>query len=200
MDSLIERIRTRIQDPRLTTSMNAFSPRQQDLYPPTTTAVVEAAENKMRFRLPPLLRELYTQVANGGFGPGYGIFGLEGGYTDPLIIELTHDPDTIDNTQGGTLVDWYFDYRGTDDRIPELNFEFDSESKLTRNIDPVLKPGAWNWFDKLVPIVDNGCWQLFCIDCSKPAYPILFFEGQQNKMWLESSTFDEWMENWLRSS
>ncbi|WP_319461487.1 hypothetical protein [Micromonospora sp. RTP1Z1] len=31
--------------------------------------------------LPPLLRRLYLQVGNGGFGPGYGLLGLRGGHT-----------------------------------------------------------------------------------------------------------------------
>lgn len=64
-------------------------------------AIVESAEAKMGLGLPPLLRELYTQVGNGGFGPGYGVFGLEGGYTDPQIIST----DIISNSQGGTLIE-----------------------------------------------------------------------------------------------
>jgi hypothetical protein len=200
MDSLIERVRTRIHDPRLTTSMNVFSPRQHDLYPPVKMAVVEAAETKMGFRLPPLLRELFTQVANGGFGPGYGIFGLEGGYTDPLIIELTRDPDTIGNTQGGTLIDWYHTFRGVDDSIPELDYEFEDMGKSKLFIDPEPRPDTWRWFDKLVPISNNGCWQIFCIDCSRPAFPLWFYEGQQCELQLECRSFNEWIENWLRSS
>ena len=30
----------------------------------------------MGLRLPRLLRQVYEQVGNGGFGPGYGLFGL----------------------------------------------------------------------------------------------------------------------------
>ena len=39
-----------------------------------------AAERRLGFALPPLLRRLYAEVANGGFGPGSGILGVAGGW------------------------------------------------------------------------------------------------------------------------
>ncbi len=196
MSSLVERARKRIQDPRFSTSINAFAPGLPGLYPPVTMSIVKAAEKKMALGLPPLLRELYTQVGNGGFGPGYGIFGLEGGYADPQIVS----PDTINSSQGGTLVEWYFTFRGMDDRIPELGSEFISGGMPTLYIDPEPKPDIWNWFDKLVPISNHGCWQLSCIDCSKSTFPVFFYDGQQCELQPQSSTFNEWIENWLNSS
>ena len=47
-------------------------------------AAVEAAEHRLGALLPRLLRRLYLEVGNGGFGPGYGILGLDGGFTDDL--------------------------------------------------------------------------------------------------------------------
>ena len=38
---------------------------------------VARAERQLGFQLPELLRRLYTEVGNGGFGPGYGIYGLD---------------------------------------------------------------------------------------------------------------------------
>ena len=38
-----------------------------------------AAERRLGFVLPPLLRRLYAEVANGGVGPGPGILGVKGG-------------------------------------------------------------------------------------------------------------------------
>ena len=40
---------------------------------------MEAAEELLGFSLPPLLRALYTEVADGGYGPGYGLSRLNGG-------------------------------------------------------------------------------------------------------------------------
>ena len=43
-------------------------------------AQLVAAERRLGFALPPLLRRLYAEVANGGFGPGAGILGVAGGW------------------------------------------------------------------------------------------------------------------------
>lgn len=71
-------------------------------YPPVAPAVIAEAEDKLGFKLPDLLRDIYTKVANGGFGPGYGIIGIEGGMLD----------------EGRSIVDTYLLFRGesTSDR------------------------------------------------------------------------------------
>lgn len=46
---------------------------------PASIEEVESAERKMGVTLPPLLKSIYTQVANGGFGPGYGLLGVAKG-------------------------------------------------------------------------------------------------------------------------
>ncbi|MGV9806692.1 hypothetical protein [Micromonospora chersina] len=56
-----------------------------DPLPPLEPASAEAvadAERLLGHPLPPLLRRLYLEVANGGFGPG--VLGVAGGYTDDL--------------------------------------------------------------------------------------------------------------------
>lgn len=47
---------------------------------PATKQQIRRTEQQLGFPLPPLLSLLYTQIANGGFGPGYGIIGAAGGY------------------------------------------------------------------------------------------------------------------------
>jgi hypothetical protein len=46
-------------------------------------------EHLIGFSLPPLLRRIYTEIANGGFGPGYGLIGVAGGFTDDLGRDIT---------------------------------------------------------------------------------------------------------------
>jgi hypothetical protein len=46
---------------------------------PATPSAVTEAEEVIGFPLPPLLRRLYLEVANGGFGPAEGIVGVRGG-------------------------------------------------------------------------------------------------------------------------
>jgi len=43
---------------------------------------VAHAEQEIGFTFPALLTRLYTEVGNGGFGPGYGFLGVQGGKTD----------------------------------------------------------------------------------------------------------------------
>jgi hypothetical protein len=51
---------------------------------PAPPASVDEAERILGFPLPGLLRRLYVEVGNGGFGPGYGILGVAGGHRDDL--------------------------------------------------------------------------------------------------------------------
>ncbi|GAA4258249.1 hypothetical protein [Dactylosporangium darangshiense] len=44
---------------------------------PASAAAVAQAEELAGRGLPPLLRRLYLEVGDGGFGPGYGLFGLD---------------------------------------------------------------------------------------------------------------------------
>jgi hypothetical protein len=196
MSSIIEQVRTRIQDPKRTTTMSLFSPRQQALFPPTTWSVIERTETELGFKLPSLLCQLYTQVANGGFGPGYGIYGLEGGYADPI----PQPSDEVDQTKGGILTDWYFCYKGTHEQIQELDFNIMSGGKPTLFIDPEPRADNSGWFDKLLPISHHGCWQFSCIDCSKSSFPVFYFDGQQCQLRPENQAFDEWIRNWVLSS
>jgi hypothetical protein len=59
--------------------------------PKATLELVWEAEEQLGFALPPLLRRAYLEVANGGFGPGYGVMGIRHGFTDDLkntVVDL----------------------------------------------------------------------------------------------------------------
>jgi hypothetical protein len=55
---------------------------------PATEAAVEEAEHVLGLPLPPLLRRLYLEVGNGGFGPGQGILGLAGDHRGRTALDL----------------------------------------------------------------------------------------------------------------
>lgn len=59
------------------------------LFPPVTPGEAEAAENMIGRPLPTLLRRIYTEVGDGGFGPDGGLASLTGGRRAP-----------------GDLIDW----------------------------------------------------------------------------------------------
>ncbi len=54
------------------------------LFPPIDTERIEVAERALGFHLPALLVEIFTTVGNGGFGPSYGLLGLQEGALDDL--------------------------------------------------------------------------------------------------------------------
>jgi hypothetical protein len=60
-------------------------------YPPASEATVAEAEERLGFPFPPLLRRLYLEVGNGGFGPGFGLVGVEGGHEMNLERGYTVD-------------------------------------------------------------------------------------------------------------
>lgn len=45
-----------------------------------TEDAIMKAEEELEFRIPELLRACYLGVGNGGYGPGYGLIGVAGGY------------------------------------------------------------------------------------------------------------------------
>ena len=66
---------------RLRARLDAPAPQQlRFAYPPATEDQLLAIEAALGFPLPPLLRALYAEVANGGFGFGYGLRGAIGGF------------------------------------------------------------------------------------------------------------------------
>ena len=69
-------------------SMNNFA------FPPATEGQLAATEQALGFALPQLLRMLYTTVANGGFGPGYGLNGSVGGFGDTLAANYQYAKKT----------------------------------------------------------------------------------------------------------
>jgi hypothetical protein len=84
---LIEALRARVQDENRRTD---FSHRQALYVPPSPPQIaprisaddLTEAERRLGFTLHPLHRRLFIEIGNGGFGPGNGLLGLQGGHTD----------------------------------------------------------------------------------------------------------------------
>jgi hypothetical protein len=81
-DSLIKLIRDRARNPATRTDQAHVSP--TEVAGCVTNEDVASAERQLGFALPRLLQRIYVEVGNGGFGPGYGLMGLPGGFTDDL--------------------------------------------------------------------------------------------------------------------
>jgi len=48
-------------------------------YPVATAANVSLTEQSLNFSLPQFLKQCYLEIANGGFGPGLGMIGVDEG-------------------------------------------------------------------------------------------------------------------------
>src|SRR3954469_1135410 len=79
-NELFDAIRARIAEPSSRIDMRTMP--TPPIYPPATSESLMETEARLGFRLPPLLRRLYSSVANGGFGPGAGLVGVKGGHPD----------------------------------------------------------------------------------------------------------------------
>lgn len=141
---------------------------------PADPAALDAAEARLGVALPPLLRRLYLEVANGGFGPGSGIVGVRGGWTtdrgktiEDLHAEMadsvTENPrwvwpaglvplvdysgafGCVDTaTADGRMVDW--DPDELDDRGPDGGW-----SRSFREVAPSLAAWLETWLDAPAP-------------------------------------------------
>jgi uncharacterized protein (TIGR02996 family) len=62
--------------------------------PPMSAEALAAAESRLGFPLPPLLRLLYTRVGDGGYGPGRGLEVLaDGEWSLVAHVEAVRQPD-----------------------------------------------------------------------------------------------------------
>jgi hypothetical protein len=54
----------------------SYGPSFDVAFAPIRVQALEESERQLGFRLPPLLKRLYTEVGNGGFGPGHGLLSM----------------------------------------------------------------------------------------------------------------------------
>jgi hypothetical protein len=88
--NLVNRIRKQASQSASQTDM----PNPRALPKIATAQELEITETQLGFALPAFLKRLYLEVANGGFGPGYGLIGTTGGASDDrgFITDL-HNAD-----------------------------------------------------------------------------------------------------------
>ncbi|MFE5480961.1 SMI1/KNR4 family protein [Streptomyces sp. NPDC056527] len=136
-------------------------------FPPLTTTEVELAEHSIGYRLPGLLRRIYTEISDGGFGPEGGLASLT-----PRRVPHWHVPDwpcatTIHAeragwgpsaswfflTGGGCSMEWYVSLIAVDH--PVLLWDADGwvpdwgqdPHDGLRYAAPSLRQWLWTWAD-----------------------------------------------------
>ncbi|MFD8755674.1 hypothetical protein ACFV0O_32560 [Kitasatospora sp. NPDC059577] len=83
--------------------------RDRQAPPPAPYGAVVRAERVIEFVFPTLLRRLYTEVSNGGFGPPDGVLPVDvGQWHEHLAESYEHGPDPTGGVPAGVvpLYDW----------------------------------------------------------------------------------------------
>ena len=147
-------------------------------YPPATPAQIAHAEQLLGFALPPVLKTLYQEVANGGFGPGGGLRGLEGGHSDP-------------SAQGGTLLD-YYPTTPQPDQLFDLPPDQPDQQKWF-----VLPEGCWP--RQVLCLADMGCVQAACVETESSQMYLLVVTAEDRLALVRLPwSLEEWLWRWVR--
>lgn len=76
-DSVIAAIRNRLR-----AKLSDLGSAQHSRLKPISPTDISQDEKRLGFSLPPLMKRIYADIGNGGFGPGYGLIGLTNGVPD----------------------------------------------------------------------------------------------------------------------
>lgn len=158
-------------------------------YPPASEEQLHLTEETLGFSLPSALCALYGQVANGGFGPGFGIIGAIGGYANDVDF---HCKDITDHYH--YQPEWYLmnipDFRYVD--IAEFEQELASKKHIIIPFD--------KYPDYLLPLCYKGCGIVDYIHA--PTGQLFAIEGSSDgpEMRHVASSLEEWLEKWLKES
>jgi SMI1 / KNR4 family (SUKH-1) len=164
-------------------------------YPPAGEEQLRATETALGFLLPPVLRALYAEVANGGFGPGGGIQGVLGGYgsrTDEparTIVDDYHWHCQIGYTEGG--------HHGPVRLIDLANVA--GQGKRGSGKEDLLLPHEV-WPEQLLLFEDLGCCMEACLDCKTGHVLCIAPSGNDEEYEIGpiAPSLEEYLERWLR--
>ncbi|WP_416986886.1 hypothetical protein [Streptomyces sp. T028] len=148
----------------------ADAPREP-LFPPVSLADFEIAESRVGRRLPKLLRRVYTEVANGGFGPDAGLECLTDGNREqgrmrerPSAVRVYErncaaglPTSWFELAYGGCTMHWHVSLAAvnnpvllhdTDGWDPDLHWDpDDGPHDGLRHATPSLRRWLWTWAD-----------------------------------------------------
>lgn len=150
------------------TDLGSF-PLQTDFENPVVTQEqLDAAEQSLGFPLPALLKELYANVANGGFGPGYGI-------------------DSLENIVAS--------YSGMKQRNRLVDIAF--YERRQRSADHLEIP-HYIWLDRFLYLCDWGCADYSYIDCVSERVFRGYAALDSYCLDLQAGSLYEWLDLWLQ--
>jgi len=155
------------------TDLESFPLQTNFEYAPATEEDLATTERHLGYPLPPLLRALYGTVADGGFGPGYGLDGIR---WCVQAAETEQDPPRQRNERPIDLAIYLQKYSSQE------YFEF-----------------PWYvWSESLFPLCHWGCGYFSYLDRASGR---VFFGGAGKEgygLHLQTLSLYEWLDLWLK--
>jgi hypothetical protein len=112
-------------------------------FPPATEAQVHEAEHRLGVSLPPVLHACYTELANGDFGPAYGLRSIIGG--------SKYLSDLLDS------------YPALDEECDVLDIDVMAASKGGTHAFEIPSD-HFCWVRGVLPLIEEGCARTLCLD------------------------------------
>lgn len=138
--------------------------------PPVTLEELDRAESILGFALPPLLKRIYLEVGNGGFGPS-------------CLFKLADESRAYDFD---AVVQNYLAMRSMTQEDIDTHWKEEED-----------KPTLWP--EKVLMICDWGCNMYSYVDCASPEYRVLHTDSNisHSEFAIESPSLYRWLEDWL---
>jgi hypothetical protein len=155
-----------------------------------THAQIQATEAMLGFSLLPLLKTLYTRLANGGFGPAGGLRGVLGGFESLGSGYVPRSDDTLP----AAYLFWSRKRAGEID-LSDSMLEQLQEQKMIE-----IPRGFWP--RHLLPVCDLGDVQEACVDNSNGQMfeAAAVYDDRVYGLQQKPYTFEEWLWQWARTS
>lgn len=152
------------------------------VFSPATEEQLQETEARLGFSLPSLLRGLYTHVANGGFGPGTGLRGANGGYAGIYL------------DQDGTVA-----AQGYENTFDYATYQKHASESAARGENAHMRVPAGEALRHLLQICDLGCCMEACVDDQERMFIVAPLENDafyalEQMPW----TFEEWLWRWVK--
>lgn len=162
-------------------------------FPPATEEQLRATEQALGFPLPPLLRALYAQVANGGFGPDYGITGARGGFYQGGDGRY----QTVDMCADSDPTVQYVDLAGR--QWKRSNSELIEIRHGIKHGNPeVIDLSREKWPAHFLHLCYSGCSEDYYLDGVGGHVFHASYGIEENSFSHEADSLEEWLELWLQ--
>jgi hypothetical protein len=151
----------------------------------TSEEQIQDAERHLEFSLPPFLRYVYGHIANGGFGPGMGLFGIMNGFGSACDYNSRFDLSIVGFYR--TLM-----------REQAINLNEYPPDSLVDIEQKFWQFPLGTWPRYLLPLSDMGCARIACVNKDSQMFlEVAVKQGDMYGLVQLGWTFEEWIERWL---